>query len=146
MWNKEGAFCSISKISLKSLHRVSDFSDGIQDCDGGTFRKHKSLVSKLFFLFSTCSPVFCCSSTRGPNASSRFWGFFTFWAILAYCAPQDFIRRTLLTLHTHVPLNFPSNWYWSIILLLFYIHIKTMGGVFVYKGGSNHKTFFYYLW
>ena len=30
---KEGAFCSISKISLKSLHRVSDFSDGIYDCD-----------------------------------------------------------------------------------------------------------------
>ena len=42
-------------------------------------------VSKPFS--STCSPIFCCLSTRGPNASSRFWGFFTFWTILAYCVP-----------------------------------------------------------
>ena len=29
----QGAFCSISMISLKSLHKVCDFSDGIYDCD-----------------------------------------------------------------------------------------------------------------
>ena len=29
----QGVFCSISMISLKSLHRVSDFSDDIYDCD-----------------------------------------------------------------------------------------------------------------
>ena len=59
---------------------------------------------------------------------------------------QNFIRKTLLTLHTHVPLNFPSNWYWSIILLLFYIHIKTLGDFCFIKVALITKPFLYYLW
>jgi hypothetical protein len=31
-----------------------------------------SLDTQLNFIFSTCSPVFCCLSLRGPDVSSLF--------------------------------------------------------------------------
>ena len=31
-----------------------------------------SLDTQLNFMFSTCPPLFCCLSTRGPDVSSRF--------------------------------------------------------------------------
>ena len=56
-----------------------------------------SWISKLNFMFSTYSPVFCCLSIRGLEVSSSFssflgliWGFFTFLVILAYCAAQRY--------------------------------------------------------
>ena len=32
-----------------------------------------SLDTQLNFMFSTCSPVFCCLSARGLEVSSHFW-------------------------------------------------------------------------
>ena len=49
-----------------------------------------SLVTKLFLF---CFLQFCLFF-RGPNASSCFWGFFTFWAILAYCVAPHFDFHT----------------------------------------------------
>ena len=40
------------------------------------------LDTQLNFMFSTCSPVFCCFVLEGQT----YQGFFTFLAILAYCA------------------------------------------------------------
>ena len=61
-----------------------------------------SLDSQLKSMFSTCSPIFCCLSTRG--------GFFTFLAILAYCMAVD-CSLDPKQLHWQ-NYKFQENWYY----------------------------------
>ena len=77
---KYGAFCSISKISLKSLYSVSWLFwclalQGINNKKKGESVEDIkfSVDTQLNFIFSTFSPTFCCLSARGLEVSLHFW-------------------------------------------------------------------------
>ena len=105
MWNKKEHFAPFPRfhwnhyIGFLTFLTVSKIVTSTQKTGEPSENIKFSLVSKFCFCFLHVHPFFVIYPLEGQM---RFWGFFTFWAILAYCVAWQETRYIVMTLFSSV--------------------------------------------